>query len=94
MADRKRAANKERKKYAQPERDVLTIGIIEDDRLLNQALDMSLKNAGYATVCARTRKDALSLMGKGEALLLIDIGLPDGDGICLYQELQDRKSVV
>ncbi len=90
LADRKRAANKERKKYAQPERDVLTIGIIEDDRLLNQALDMSLKNTGYATVCARTRKDALSLMGKGEALLLIDIGLPDGDGICLYQELQGK----
>ena len=32
LADRKRAANKERKKYAQPERDVLTIGIIEEDR--------------------------------------------------------------
>lgn len=67
-----------------------TIGIIEDDRLLNQALDMSLKSAGYATVCARTRKDALSRMGNGEALLLIDIGLPDGDGITLYRELQDK----
>lgn len=67
-----------------------TIGIIEDDRLLNQALDMSLKSAGYATVCARTKKDALSLLGNGESLLLIDIGLPDGDGITLYRELQDK----
>ncbi len=67
-----------------------TIGIIEDDRLLNHALDMSLKSAGYATVCARTKKDALSLLGNEESLLLIDIGLPDGDGITLYRELQDK----
>ena len=73
-----------------PERYIRTIGIIEDDRLLNQALDMSLKNAGYATVCARTRAEALALMGNGEALLLIDIGLPDGDGIGLYQELKSK----
>lgn len=71
-------------------KDIFTIGIIEDDRLLNQALDMSLKSSGYATVCACTKKDALSLMGKGESLLLVDIGLPDGDGIRLYRELQDK----
>ncbi len=66
------------------------IGIIEDDRLLNQALDMSLKSAGYVTVCARTKKAALSLLGNGESLLLIDIELPDGDGITLYRELQNK----
>lgn len=87
---RNRRMDREGQEQRLPERDIRTIGIIEDDRLLNQALDMSLKNAGYATVCARTRAEALALMGNGEALLLIDIGLPDGDGIGLYQELKSK----
>ncbi len=67
------------------------IGIIEDDRLLNQALKLTLEKAGYATMTAHTKKEALSLLGNGEELLLVDIGLPDGDGISLYQELRGRQ---
>lgn len=67
------------------------IGIIEDDRLLNQALKLTLEKAGYETMTAHTKKEALSLLGKGEELLLVDIGLPDGDGISLYQELRGRQ---
>lgn len=71
-----------------------TIAIIEDDILLNQALNTTLQNAGYHTVCACTKKEALSLLGDGESLLLIDIGLPDGDGISLYKELQKESFAV
>ena len=42
------------------------IGIIEDDRLLNQALKLTLEKAGYETMTAHTKKEALSLLGKGE----------------------------
>lgn len=70
-----------------------TIGIIEDDVLLNQALDTALRNAGYSTVCVHTRKEALSRLGDREGLLLVDIGLPDGDGIGLYQELQKKRNI-
>ena len=66
------------------------IGIIEDDRLLNQALEIALRDAGYDTVCACTKQEALSKLDGKEALLLIDIGLPDGDGVRLYQELQKK----
>ena len=69
------------------------IGIIEDDRLLNRALKLTLQKAGYETICAHTRQEALSLMGNKEELLLIDIGLPDGDGISLYRELRKRQNV-
>ena len=48
----------------------MTIGIIEDDLLLNQALDIALQHAGYHTICAHTKKEALSLLGKKEGLLL------------------------
>lgn len=66
----------------------MRIGIIEDDRLLNQALEIALRDAGYDTVCACTRQEALSKLDGKEDLLLIDIGLPDGDGIRLYQRLR------
>lgn len=70
-----------------------TIGIIEDDLLLNQALKMALQNAGYDILCAHTAKEALALLGNREALLLVDIGLPDGDGIHLYQELRKKREI-
>lgn len=69
------------------------IGIIEDDRLLNQALKLTLEKAGYETVSARTKQEALSTMGNGEELLIVDIGLPDGDGISLYRALQTRRKI-
>lgn len=66
----------------------MRIGIIEDDRLLNQALEIALRDAGYDTVCACTKQEALSKLDGKEDLLLIDIGLPDGDGVRLYQQLR------
>lgn len=65
----------------------MRIGIIEDDRLLCQALEIALQEAGYGTASAHTKKEAFSLFDGKEDLLLIDIGLPDGDGVRLYQQL-------
>ena len=64
----------------------MRIGIIEDDRLLNHALEIALREAGYDTVSIHSKKEALALLDGREDLLLIDIGLPDGDGVRLYQE--------
>lgn len=71
----------------------MTIGIIEDDSLLNQALEIALQNAGYYTISAHTRKEALDLFRKKVDAFFIDIGLPDGNGIELYQELQMEKRI-
>ena len=57
----------------------MTIGIIEDDSLLNQALEIALQNAGYYTISAHTRKEALDLLREKVDVFLIDIGLPDGN---------------
>ena len=57
----------------------MTIGIIEDDTLLHQALKTALQNAGYQTVSAYTKQEALTTITGSESLLLIDIGLPDGN---------------
>ena len=37
----------------------MVIGIIEDDNLLRKALDTSLKNQGYTTILAGSRKEAI-----------------------------------
>ena len=71
----------------------MVIGIIEDDRLLNQALNKMLTDKGYDTTCAHSREEALALSADRIDLFLIDIGLPDGDGLKLYRELKAEKDV-
>ena len=71
----------------------MMIGIIEDDRLLNQALNKMLTDKGYDTTCAHSREEALALSVDRIDLFLIDIGLPDGDGLKLYRELKAEKDV-
>ena len=71
----------------------MTIGIIEDDRLLNQALNKFLTDNGYDTVCAHSREEALATATGHPDLWLIDIGLPDGNGLELYRELSAVRQV-
>ena len=71
----------------------MRIGIIEDDNLLRKALDTSLKNQGYTTILAGSRKEAIKNINSSVDLLIVDIGLPDGNGINLYQELQKNRKI-
>lgn len=71
----------------------MKIGIIEDDRMLNAALEETLKREGFETCRAFTCQEALRMEEKGEKpdFLLMDITLPDGNGIWLYQEILERQ---
>ena len=71
----------------------MVIGIIEDDRLLRKALDTDLKKQGYTTVLAGSGKEAAENINKNVDLLIIDIGLPDGNGINLYKEFQKNMKI-
>lgn len=71
----------------------MIIGIIEDDKFMNQALESFLQKEGFETLCLHTRKEALLRLTGKEDLLLIDIGLPDGDGLSLYQEVRKKAAV-
>ena len=71
----------------------MTIGIIEDDTLLHQALKTALQNAGYQTVSAYTKQEALTTITGSESLLLIDIGLPDGNGLACYKKIREKAEI-
>ena len=71
----------------------MKIGIIEDDQLLGQALEIFLEKEGFEAVRARSCREALQTVDPGVSLLLVDITLPDGDGISLYREMQKRGHI-
>ena len=68
----------------------MTIGIIEDDRLLSRSLKVVLEKEGYRTLQVYTKKDAGQILQGTEELLLVDIGLPDGNGMELYHTLMKK----
>ena len=68
----------------------MTIGIIEDDRLLSRSLKVVLEKEGYRTLQVYTKKDAGQILQGTEELLLVDIGLPDGTGMELYHTLMKK----
>ncbi len=57
-----------------------TIAIVEDDRLLNEALSRMLSGAGYRVLRGYTLQDGIRLIYEDPDLMIIDIGLPDGKG--------------
>ena len=70
-----------------------TIGIIEDDELLAQALAIALRKEGYQTLFAVNCREGRHLLEKNPDLLLIDINLPDGDGISFCRDMRRYQEI-
>jgi DNA-binding response OmpR family regulator len=61
--------------------------LVEDDELLASSLGRALAAYGYDVTIARSVADALGELGRAVPdLVLLDLGLPDGDGdeVCAY----------
>lgn len=73
----------------------MRIGIIEDDRMLNQALKKALEKEGFEVSQAFSCREAGEMRKEHakEALLLIDVTLPDGNGIRLYEEMAREREI-
>lgn len=69
------------------------IAIIEDDRLLNRALEIVLRKEQYETISAFSCTEARDLKLLDADLVLMDIGLPGGDGISLCREIRKKCDV-
>ena len=71
--------------------DPATVLIVEDDASLNAALAATLKAAGYRPVTARTAAEGLRWHSHyAPDLVLLDLGLPDRDGLSVIREIRAR----
>jgi CheY-like chemotaxis protein len=69
----------------------LRLLLVEDHPDSRDMLALQLESAGYRVATAATVGEALELAGRGGFDLLIsDIGLPDGTGLEVMQEVKER----
>lgn len=68
--------------------------VVEDDPQISQFLLSFLGATGFSTYLARTLTDAKAVFfAKRPALVILDLGLPDGDGVDLISQLRERSDV-
>lgn len=72
-----------------------TVLIVEDENMLNEAYQVVLKTAGYNVLTAFDGKEALEVLEKQDAdVILLDLRMPvlDGVGFLEAYQLKSRKN--
>ena len=75
----------------------MQILVVEDDRGIAAFLEKGLRAEGYQTAVARTAEEALTIlatMANGTDLVLLDLGLPGGDGRDVLRQLRQEGHVM
>ena len=68
-----------------------TVLLVEDSPMISGALKMLLEAGGFDVTLASTGKEAASWSGPSAPdVMLLDIGLPDGDGLEVIRILEER----
>jgi DNA-binding response OmpR family regulator len=63
--------------------------IVEDDRMLGASIDRGLRESGFETRLAASLAQASAALSRGlPDLVVLDLGLPDGEGIQFLQRLR------
>src|ERR1044072_8830859 len=69
--------------------------LVEDNERLSEAIAESLANAGFAVDRVARGEDALSVTADQQYdALVLDLGLPDMDGMDVLKELREKKNAV
>jgi two-component system KDP operon response regulator KdpE len=73
--------------------DPATVLVVEDDPALSAALAATLKAAGFRPITAQTAAEGLRWFAHyAPDLVLLDLGLPDRDGLAVIGEIRQRGS--
>jgi len=68
--------------------------IIDDDEMIRNVVAQYLVNEGYKVSAAGTGEAGLSILGQEEIdLVLLDLNLPDGDGLGIEQQIREEFSI-
>jgi two-component system response regulator AtoC len=66
--------------------------IVDDDRFIRMALGEAVRSWGFETIEAGTVREARKLFAENEpAVALLDIDLPDGNGLDLLNEVKEKS---
>jgi DNA-binding response OmpR family regulator len=69
--------------------------VVEDNEELARLLANGLKGAGFGADFATTAAEARTALPTARyAALILDLGLPDGDGLAILREIRDRKDPI
>ncbi|HXI55867.1 MAG TPA: ATP-binding protein [Polyangia bacterium] len=69
--------------------------VVDDDEALSENVAEILETVGIRTMIARDRRTALALSGEHDFdVALIDVRLPDGDGLSLLEPLRRRSPFI
>ena len=68
--------------------------VIEDDAAIADPLERALQREGYEVVRCDAGAQALHLVNDGIDLVVLDLGLPDVDGVSVCRELRRRDSAL
>ncbi len=66
--------------------------LVEDDRMIAQAIELALKDASYAVDCVSDGRAAeVSVRAQQYGLVLLDLGLPHLDGFEVLRNIRDSE---
>ncbi|MGC1345935.1 MAG: response regulator transcription factor [Methyloceanibacter sp.] len=69
----------------------LKVLVIDDEPPIRKLLRMGLETQGYQTLDASNAKAALELMSDKPDLVILDLGLPDMEGLELLRQIRARR---
>ena len=69
----------------------LRILVVDDEPPIRKLLRMGLASQGYEVLEASNGKIALELLAKNPSLVILDLGLPDIDGLELLRRIRHRE---
>jgi DNA-binding response OmpR family regulator len=67
--------------------------LVEDDKVLQKTLKKGLETKQYEVICASTYNQAILLLNDSIEFVILDIELPDGNGIQLCKEIKRISNV-
>ena len=68
--------------------------IVEDDKKLNDGMCLALKNDAYTFYQCQTLEESRKILKEEQvSLILLDVNLPDGNGIDFVEEIRQSSQV-
>ncbi|EMI64434.1 response regulator receiver domain protein [Leptospira noguchii str. Bonito] len=69
---------------------MFTILLTEDEPGIRDTIQIVLESEGFKMIYAMTGKECISLLKESPDLLVLDVGLPDGNGFEILKELRKK----